>query len=74
MINSLYDPLGITVVIQGKGLLRSMSSHLNERHLEDWDKPLPEDLNQHGMSGVHPSPSWNAVKYHEHTHPQDPYR
>ena len=45
VINSLYDPLGIAapVLIQGKSLLRTMSAHLRERQLEDWDTQLPEE-------------------------------
>jgi hypothetical protein len=37
------------VLIQGKGLLRSMSAHLKERQHEDWDAPLPKEC----------EPSWN---------------
>ena len=51
VINSLYDPLGIAApfLIHGKSLLRSMSAHLKERQLEDWDTPLPEEC----------KPAWN---------------
>ena len=44
VINSLFDPLGIAspVVIQGKMLLRSMSTHLKNRQLGEWDEPLPD--------------------------------
>ena len=51
VINSLYDPLGIAapVLIHGKRLLRTMSVHLKERQLEDWDTPLPEEF----------KPAWN---------------
>ncbi|XP_033119843.1 uncharacterized protein LOC117119135 [Anneissia japonica] len=42
-INSLYDPIGFVapVVIQGKIILRQMTSEENL----DWDDPLPEHLN-----------------------------
>ena len=44
VINSLFGPLGIAspVVIQGKMLLRSMSTHLKNRQLGEWDEPLPD--------------------------------
>ena len=44
--SSLYDPLGLAapVTIQGKFLLREMTSHLKERQLEEWDQPLPVEL------------------------------
>ena len=44
VINSLFDPLGIAspVVIQGKMLLRSMSTHLKNRQLGEWDELLPD--------------------------------
>ena len=52
MTNSLYDPLGIAapVVIRGKILLRSMSTHLKDRQLEEWDTPLPQEY----------KPEWEA--------------
>ena len=45
VINSLFDPLGITapVVIRGKMLLRAMSAHLKDRQLGQWDETLPEE-------------------------------
>lgn len=51
VINSLFDPLGIAspVVIKGKMILRSMSIHLKNRQLGEWDEPLPEEHH----------PAWN---------------
>ena len=42
VINSLFDPLGIAspVVIQGKMLLRCLSTHLKNHQLGEWDEPI----------------------------------
>jgi hypothetical protein len=62
--NSLYDPLGLAapVTIQGKFLLREMTNHLKERQLEEWDRPLPDEL----------KPSWdnwcNSLINLQHVH------
>ena len=44
-INSLYDPLGLAVLvtIKGKFLLRFMSADLCKSHSGDWDALLPEE-------------------------------
>ena len=45
VLNSLYDPLGLTapVIVRGKLLLRSMMANLSNFQPESWDEPLPEE-------------------------------